>query len=269
MSKRDIEQNSMKKRFLRGVSFLLLISSLSLALGVDAAEKGGAAKNRFSISNISDLVLDNVSEVFASDESLDLQQVSQKWLLFYADFYSDNYFERQLAFFMGPIENKIQPFVSDGCSSFPDGLNGDKFLWRDCCMKHDLAYWIGGSAEEKMQADLELKQCVAVSLGNKTSQNEIIQMVLQSLAEKMESGVAIGGSPLMFSPWRWGYGWNYQIGYDTLSKEQMQSVALSLKEYLVSFDRMNSYGLRKTLFYQPNDVKAFRAHVLELLNRFN
>ncbi|WP_216662021.1 hypothetical protein [Niveibacterium sp. COAC-50] len=42
----------------------------------------------------------------------------------------------------------LKPFTTDGCSSFPDGTPWQQTLWLDCCVKHDIAYWIGGTKEE-------------------------------------------------------------------------------------------------------------------------
>ena len=35
------------------------------------------------------------------------------------------------------------PFTTDGCTLWPDGF------WQSCCVEHDMAYWCGGSAEER------------------------------------------------------------------------------------------------------------------------
>ena len=55
----------------------------------------------------------------------------------------------------------IEPFTSDGCSSFPDGKPENPALWLDCCIRHDIAYWKGGTEQERLDADLALEQCVA------------------------------------------------------------------------------------------------------------
>ena len=85
------------------------------------------------------------------------------------------------------------PFTTDGCSVSPDGD------WLDCCITHDLAYWCGGTSEERKLADEALKACVA--------------RVSPARAPFMWLGVRMGGAPWMPAPWRWGYGWDYPAGY--------------------------------------------------------
>ena len=53
------------------------------------------------------------------------------------------------------FENKLAPFTTDGCSAIPD------FNFRHCCKLHDLAYWKGGTEEEKIQANDQFNQCVS------------------------------------------------------------------------------------------------------------
>ena len=108
---------------------------------------------------------------------------------------------------------ELKPFTSDGCSSFPDGTLAQKKLWLKCCIAHDFAYWQGGTYQQRKQADLELKQCVA-SVGQK-------QVALLMLA-----GVRVGGSPFFPTPFRWGYGWDYPKLYGKLTKNEENIVDL-------------------------------------------
>lgn len=94
----------------------------------------------------------------------------------------------------------IKPFVSDGCSAFPDGMPWEKTLWLDCCRDHDIAYWQGGTYDERRKADEELRRCV----GN-VGRPEIAALML--------AGVRVGGSPYWPTRFRWGYGWQWPRGY--------------------------------------------------------
>ena len=112
------------------------------------------------------------------------------------------------------IAEQIRPFTSDGCSAFPDGTIKQKTLWLACCYQHDKSYWAGGTADQRKQADFELKQCVADA-----GEPEIAQLML--------AGVRVGGSPYYPTRFRWGYGWSYLRGYKPLSeaeKIQIQAV---------------------------------------------
>lgn len=89
----------------------------------------------------------------------------------------------------------IRPFVTDGCSRIPD------FEWNlACCVEHDVLYWCGGTAEERVQADDEFGACVS-------SQSNGF------LGWFMRTGVRIGGHPFFPSDFRWGYGHPYRATY--------------------------------------------------------
>ena len=106
---------------------------------------------------------------------------------------------------------RIQPFTTDGCSDFPDGTPAHKDLWHRCCVAHDLKYWAGGTFDERLQADLELRSCVS-AVGE------------PAIAELMLAGVRVGGSPWWPSSFRWGYGWPYTNGYRALTQQQQEQV---------------------------------------------
>ena len=123
----------------------------------------------------------------------------------------------------------IAPFTTDGCSSFPDGTPKNQALWLNCCIKHDLAYWKGGSYQERLDADLDLEHCVA-----EAGEPDIAKLMLQ--------GVRAGGSPFFPTPYRWGYGWPFGRGYQALSDDEKNQVAGRLAEIEAMLGEM-----RKTL----------------------
>lgn len=89
-----------------------------------------------------------------------------------------------------------RPFVTDGCSMWPDGAG-----YVGCCVEHDLHYWCGGTREERLAADQEFGVCVA-----QTSS-------IPGLGTFMKWGVRFGGHPIFPVPYRWGYGHAYRWGY--------------------------------------------------------
>lgn len=107
--------------------------------------------------------------------------------------------------------DRLQAFTTDGCSDFPEGTLEHKDLWHRCCTAHDQKYWVGGSYEERLQADLTLRACVQ-SVGKPV------------IADLMLAGVRVGGSPWWPSTFRWGYGWPYTHGYKTLTPEELEQV---------------------------------------------
>ncbi|MEO0335441.1 MAG: hypothetical protein AAF202_03555 [Pseudomonadota bacterium] len=107
------------------------------------------------------------------------------------------------------FQNELLPFTSDGCSRFPDSIG--KTSWESCCKEHDLAYWAGGTREQRYEADEALKQCV----------REVAPGVLGPL---MEIGVNLGGAAGLPTSWRWGYGWVVNRGYQPLGEPEFEQI---------------------------------------------
>jgi hypothetical protein len=102
---------------------------------------------------------------------------------------AENYCDRKRNY-PGATAVKKQPdfiFTTDGCSRAPD--DG----WVECCIVHDIPYWCGGSEADRVAADEFLQQCV-------NKQNGFFSSLFYT-------GVRLGGSPWLPTPWRWGYGW--------------------------------------------------------------
>ncbi len=118
--------------------------------------------------------------------------------------------------------DSLQDFSSDGCSQFPDGTWTQQDLWCGCCITHDIAYWQGGNRKQKKQADQALRQCVLEKTDNKL------------LADAMYYGVTVGGSPVFPTWYRWGYGWRYGRGFQSLYDYEQQLVAEKLQQYYVA-----------------------------------
>ena len=115
----------------------------------------------------------------------------------------------------------LRPFTSDGCSLFPDRFLITGADWCACCIEHDLAYWRGGTAEERQAADRRLRRCVSEKTGNEV------------LARAMYDGVRAGGSPYFYNWYRWGYGWPYERKYRKLTPEEESLAERLKKEYFV------------------------------------
>ena len=120
------------------------------------------------------------------------------------------------------VKPELKPFASDGCSLFPDQTIDGRVSWCDCCFNHDLAYWLGGSREDRQAADLALKACVL----EKSSDAQ--------LAELMYQAVRWGGSPYFPNWYRWGYGWPYTRSYAPLTAAEQQQVETLLRDYFAA-----------------------------------
>ncbi|TCI03260.1 hypothetical protein EZV61_10285 [Corallincola luteus] len=114
---------------------------------------------------------------------------------------------------------ELKPFTTDGCSLFPDGTLMQRTLWLACCESHDIAYWMGGTSKQRVEADLALKQCVA-DIGE------------PMVAELMLNGVRIGGTPFLPTQFRWGYGWPYPRGYEPLTAKEKQEASQLLRTFM-------------------------------------
>jgi hypothetical protein len=123
--------------------------------------------------------------------------------------------------------DELKPFTSDGCSSFPNGTLQQQTLWLNCCIKHDLAYWKGGTYDERLSADLALKQCVA-DIGE------------PNVGKLMLAGVRVGGSPYWPTTYRWGYGWSYPRGYKALTAADKQQVKQRLSDLELMLQSLQS-----------------------------
>ena len=98
-------------------------------------------------------------------------------------------------------------------------------LWAECCIRHDLAYWQGGSNDERLSADQALKQCVA-----KVDEPHIAKIML--------AGVRVGGTPYLPTSFRWGYGWPWTRGYKTLTAEEKILVKEQLNKLQIMLKRL-------------------------------
>jgi hypothetical protein len=110
----------------------------------------------------------------------------------------------RLAPLAGPPAPPSEPFRTDGCSWWPDAMfTGDG--WQGCCIEHDLAYWCGGTAQMRRDADEALRQCVAKDYAG-------------WVGAVMKPGVRLGGAPWVPAYFRWGYGHPYPAGYFEAAK---------------------------------------------------
>lgn len=106
--------------------------------------------------------------------------------------------------------NSLHDFTSDGCSMSPDGVFVFiKTEFVPCCVQHDVAYWQGGTAQEKLTADQNLRTCIAEK-GNRF------------VAAVYYRGVRLGGLPSLPTGYHWGYGWEKRRLYSPLSQEEKQ-----------------------------------------------
>lgn len=113
----------------------------------------------------------------------------------------------------------LRPFYTDGCTMFPDGTPANPRMWCECCFRHDIAYWRGGTEAERLAADDAFRVCVQEKTGD------------EKQATVMYEAVRLGGAPVFPNWYRWGYGWYYGRGYDPLTPAEREQVSTELAKY--------------------------------------
>jgi hypothetical protein len=112
----------------------------------------------------------------------------------------------------------LKTYESDGCTMFPDGSTNNKTLWRHCCDLHDLRYWFGGTKDNELQADLNLKSCV----------DEVAGPVV---ANMMYLGVRTGHYSPIKNKYKWGWGWGSREEWLPLTADEKIYISTEL-DYL-------------------------------------
>lgn len=103
--------------------------------------------------------------------------------------------------------DELKIFKTDLCTMFPEGTIRKPGLWKDCCIYHDLKYWIGGTKSEQYKSDITLRECV----------RENSNWFYASL---MFRGIRIGHYSPVKSKYQWGWGWSSDGWFGVLTKEQ-------------------------------------------------
>ena len=116
-----------------------------------------------------------------------------------------------ISFSISASDSSIKPFKSDGCSGWKNGTRWEPNLWLECCVRHDLQYWKGGTKDQREEADRDFRKCV-------TKKSNILTALV------MYVGVRIGGSPDYNTEYRWGYGWNKRRDYQAHSPQDLKAI---------------------------------------------
>lgn len=120
---------------------------------------------------------------------------------------------------------ELAPFYSDGCTFFSEG--NKRYDWSECCLKHDIDYYFGGTRKRRRQVDRELKTCVK-NKANKT------------LAFIMHTGVSLGHLSPIKSKYAWNKAWN--------KSREKNSDEFSFYEQVLMFNRMSESDVDKEIW---------------------
>lgn len=86
--------------------------------------------------------------------------------------------------------NVVKEFTTDACSIFPNKIKGIDIT--DICIEHDMAYWAGGTEEQRLLADKRLRREANSRVDH--------------LGDVMYWLFRFTGNSKFPTPWKWGYG---------------------------------------------------------------
>jgi hypothetical protein len=109
-------------------------------------------------------------------------------------------------------QDKLVPFQTDYCTSFPEGTTGNPSAWKNCCLRHDMNFWAGGDKSDRDEADLNLKKCV-----EDKGYPKIAWVIYQA--------VRLGSySPIKFENKKWNFGWSGRPELQKLTSSDIDQI---------------------------------------------
>jgi hypothetical protein len=106
--------------------------------------------------------------------------------------------------FAGHIASaELARFISDGCTETQSKVSTEM---SQCCVRHDMAYWVGGTLEDKHRADSTLIDCIRAHGASKLTAG-VWELLLQQ-----------------FGSSRWGAKWTPKRGFKPLTAEEWREV---------------------------------------------
>ncbi len=117
----------------------------------------------------------------------------------------------------------VHPFVTDGCTLFPEGTPRNPKLWEECCLEHDLRLWAGGTRVARKKTDRRLGDCVA-------EKGEPVIGKLMYWAVHVASF-----SPKKIKGKEWGNAWEVS-GYRKLQPAEVEEIKAELPKYSIPRD---------------------------------
>ncbi|MCO4754842.1 MAG: hypothetical protein KC478_10195 [Bacteriovoracaceae bacterium] len=125
---------------------------------------------------------------------------------------------------------KLSPFETDSCTYFIDGS------WSECCVEHDIRYWMGGDEQQMDESDQKLKECVA------EKSNNIWSTIIYQ-------GVRLGHLSPIKSKYEWSWGW---------SEKDKKFSPLNSTQRVLAVDALRESGLDPKII-----EKIIKEHELE------
>lgn len=134
----------------------------------------------------------------------------------------------------------VRQFCTDGCSNV-GGLNS-KYL--ACCVLHDYAYYVGGSADERMNADSNLRMCM-----QRVDSKSFWPIFRPGI---FEMGVSAFGDVAWGSAW----GGSREFNFEELSKDERAEIAPYQDQVANLIERIRSTEDTNIVDLEDNNVRC-------------
>ncbi len=125
----------------------------------------------------------------------------------------------------------IKEFETDFCTMFPDGNENRK----ECCIEHDIYYWLAGHKSLMDKSDLRLRSCV------RTSGSWVI-------ADIMYYGVRAGHYSPIQNKYKWGWAQKPGMNEKKIDPNTLENILSHLKDKGISQETLKN--VKK--FYSSN-----------------
>lgn len=139
----------------------------------------------------------------------------------------------------------MKPWTTDGCSDF--GFNSQLIAYADeelavdiliACYKHDLAYWMGGPLEKRKRVDDAFLGSIRAAMQALQDRSKVksdaydVAQILQLVDDIYHLSVRVGGTPLLPTTWRWGYGHPWMFWWATVDVDMVHEAFNRLRELI-------------------------------------
>ncbi|MFL5786230.1 MAG: hypothetical protein ACJ76H_16545 [Bacteriovoracaceae bacterium] len=108
--------------------------------------------------------------------------------------------------------DRLVAFQTDYCTGIPEGTPTNPTAWKNCCLMHDMLFWSGGDKNDRDEADLGLRKCVA-------------DKGYPNLSWIIYEAVRLGSySPIKFENKKWNFGWPDRPEHQKLTSQDIDQV---------------------------------------------
>jgi hypothetical protein len=129
--------------------------------------------------------------------------------------------------------SSLKTFKTDYCTYFFNGTLSSPELWKDCCIAHDLDYWVGGTEVDQQKSDKRLQQCIA-------------DKGVPWVGVIVYRGVRLGHHSPIKNKFHWAWGWEKKKHFEALSKKNITYIKTVL-DYVEVTDEIKTKFIKERL----------------------